>query len=111
MVIALETQEKVKEIILAGLRAQSHGSIRFCGIHAEVELNAVDEEALFVSAIYEGRREDLNIRQLNALHGEIEPQLLDAGLLTIPVVSCIPRREFDQMISERAMARPWDRKG
>ena len=28
MAISLETQEKAKEIILAGLRAQSHGSVR-----------------------------------------------------------------------------------
>ena len=106
MTISLETQEKAKEIILAGLRAQSHGSVQFCDIHAEVARNAEDEEALFVSAIYEGPREDLNIRQLLALHGEIEPQLLDTGILTIPVVSYIPKFEYDQLLAERAATSP-----
>ena len=111
MAISLEVREKAKEIILAGLRAQSHGSVRFCDIHAEVKLNAIDEEALFVSAIYEGPREELNIRQIIALHGEIEPQLLKAGILTIPVVSYIPKVEYDRLVSELAAARPWDRQG
>ena len=79
MAIALETQEKAKAIILAGLRAQAHGSVRFCDIHATVRLNALDEEFLDVLVIYEGPREEMNIRQLNALHGEIEPQLTEAG--------------------------------
>ena len=107
MAISLETQEKAKAIILAGLRAQSHGSVRFCDIHAEVKLNAIDEEGLFVSAIYEGPREDLSIGQLLALHEEIEPQLLDAGILTIPVVSYIPKFEYDQLLTEMAATRPW----
>lgn len=109
MAISLEAQEKAKSIILAGLRAQSHGSVQFCDVRAEVKLNAIDEEALFVSAIYEGHREDLNVRQLLALHEEIEPQLLDVGILTIPVVSYIPKFEYDQLLAERAAARPWDR--
>lgn len=111
MAISLEMQEKAKAIILAGLRAQSHGSARFCDIHADVRLNAVDEEALFVSVIYEGPRKDLNVHLLNSLHGEIEPQLIKAGILTIPVVSYIPKDDFDRLMSERAIARPWDRHG
>ena len=111
MTISLETQEKAKKIVLAGLRAQSHGSVRFCDIHAEVKLNAIDEEVLFVSVIYEGPREELNIHQHIALHGEIEPQLLKAGILTIPVVSYIPKAEYDQLMSELAAARPWHRQG
>ncbi len=110
-IFSLETQEKAKAIILTGLRAQSHGSVRFCDIHADVRLNAVDEEALFVSVIYEGPREDLNVHLLNSLHGEIEPQLIKAGILTIPVVSYIPKDDFDRLMSERAIARPWDRHG
>lgn len=111
MAISLEIQEKAKQIILAGLRAQAHGSVRFCDIHAEVKLNAIDEEALFVSAIYEGSREDLNIQSLIALHGEIEPQLLDAGILNIPVVSYIPRFEYDQLLAERAATSLRGRRG
>ena len=51
MTISLETQEKAKEIILAGLRAQSHGSVRFCDAEAEVTWNAIDEEFLDLSII------------------------------------------------------------
>lgn len=105
MGIALETQEKAKEIILAGLRAQSHGSVRFCDIHATVRLNAEDEEFLDVVVIYEGPREDLNIQSLNALHGEIKPQLVEAGVLHIPPVSYTDRASYDQMLSETAAAR------
>ena len=111
MGIALETQEKAKEIILAGLRAQSHGSVRFCDIHATVRLNAVDEEFLDMLVIYEGPREELNIHQLNALHGEIRPQLIEAGVLQIPSVSYTDQDSYDQMLSEMAAARPWDRQG
>ncbi len=111
MAISLEVQEKAKEIILAGLRARSHDSVRFCDIHAEVKLNAIDEEVLFVSVIYEGPREELNTHQRIALHEEIEPQLLKAGILTIPVVSYIPKVEYDRLMSELAAARPWDRQG
>lgn len=107
MAIALETQEKAKEIILAGLRAQSHGSVRFCDIRAEVARNAEDEEILFVSAIYDGPYGDLNIRQLNALHGEIEPQLLEIGILHVPPVSYIPKAEHDQLLSEMAKTHSW----
>lgn len=111
MAIPLETQEKAKEIILAGLRAQSHGSVRFCDAEAAVAWNAIDEEFLDVSVIYEGPREDLNIHSLNALHGEIEPQLLGIGILQIPSVSCIPKSEYDRLLPEKAVARPWDRQG
>ena len=111
MTISLEVQEKVKEIILAGLRAQSHGSVRFCDIHAALRLNATDEEFLDVSAIYEGPLEDLDILQLNALHDETEPQLFEAGFLTIPVVSYIPKSEYEQLLSEMAAARPWNGQG
>lgn len=111
MAISLETQEKVKEIILAGIRAQSHGSVRFCDVEAEVAWNALDEEFLDVSVIYEGAYEDLNIHSLNALHGEIEPQLLEIGILQIPSVSCIPKFEYDRLLSEKAAARPWARQG
>ena len=107
MAISLDTQEKAKEIILTGLRAQSHGSVKFCDIHAEVARNAEDEEILFVSAIYNGPYVDLNIRQLNALHGEIEPQLLEIGILHVPPVSYIPKAEYDQLLSEMAATRPW----
>ncbi len=111
MTIALETQEKAKEIILAGLRAQSHGSVRFCDAESEVAWNAIDEEFLDVSVIYEGTHEDLNMHSLNALHGEIEPQLLEIGISQIPSVSCIPKAEYDRLLSERTAARPWDRPG
>ena len=111
MAISLETQEKAKEIILAGLRAQSHGSVRFCDAPTEVDRNAEDEEIIFVSVIYEGPREDLNIRSLNALHSEIEPQLLKVGVMHIPVVSYFPRDDYDRLMSEKAAARPWDRRG
>lgn len=111
MAISLEIQEKAKEIILAGLRAQAHGSIRFGDIEAEVAWNAIDEEFLDVSVIYEGPHEDLNIHALNALHGMIEPQLLEIGILQIPSVLCIPKFEYDRLLSERAAARPWDRQG
>ena len=111
MAISLEVQEKAKEIILAGLRARSHDSVRFCDIHAEVKLNAIDEEVLFVSVIYEGPREELNTHQRIALHEEIEPQLFKAGILTIPVVSYIPKVEYDRLMSELAAARPWNRQG
>ena len=111
MTISLETQEKAKEIILAGLRAQSHGSVRFCDIHAEVARNAEDEEFLDMRAIYEGPREDLNFRSLIALHGEIGPQLCEIGIRHIPSVSYIPKAEYHQMLSEREAARPWDSQG
>ena len=109
MAIALETQEKAKQIILAGLRAQSHGSVRFCDIHATVRLNAIDEEFLDMVVIYEGSREELNIHQLIALHGEVKPQLMAAGVLQIPSVSYTDQASYDQMLSELAEARPWRR--
>ena len=109
MAIALETQEKAKEIILTGLRAQSHGSVRFCGVQAEVAWNAIDEEFLDVSVVYEGPRDELDLRSINALYGEIEPQLLEIGILQIPSVSCIPKADHDRPLSEKAAARPWDR--
>lgn len=111
MAIALETQEKAKEIILAGLRAQSHGSVRFCDIHATVGLNALDEEYIYAVVIYEGPYEELNIRQLNALHSEIMPQLIEAGVLEIPTVGYTDQASYDRMLSERAAARPWERGG
>ena len=111
MGIALETQEKAKEIILAGLRAQSHGSVRFCDIHATVRLNALDEEFIDAVVIYEGPYKELNIRQLSALHSEIEPQLIEAGVLHIPSVGYAERASYDRMLSERAAARPWERRG
>ena len=111
MTISLETQEKAKKIILAGLRAQAHGSVRFCDAEAEVAWNAIDEEFLDVSVIYEGPHDDLNIHSLISLHGEIEPQLLEIGILQIPSVSCIPKAEHDRLLSERAAARPWNRQG
>ena len=111
MVIPLETQEKAKEIILAGLRAQSHGSVIFCDIQATVRLNAEDEEILFVSVIYEGPYSDLDTRQRIALHGEIEPQLLEIGILHVPPVSYVPKVEYDQMLSETAATRPWRQRG
>ena len=107
MAISLETQEKAKAIILTGLRAQSHGSVRFCDIHATVRLNAEDEESLDMLVIYEGPREEMNIRQLNALHGEIRPQLIEAGVLQIPSVGYTDRDSYNQMLSEMAAARPW----
>lgn len=111
MTITLETQEMAKSIILTGLRAQSHGSVVFCDIHADVRLNALDEEFLDVVVIYEGPREEMNIRQLNALHGEIERQLIEAGVLQIPSVSYTDQASYDQMLADMAVARPWDRQG
>lgn len=111
MAIPLETQEKVKEIVLAGLRAQSHGSVRFCDIWVEVARNAEDEEFLDMRAIYEGPLEDLNVHQLLALHEETEPQLLEINFLTIPVVSYIPKFEYGQLRSEMAAARQQGRRG
>ena len=110
MAISLEVQEKAKEIILAGLHAQSHGSVKFCDIHATVRLNAEDEEFLDMVVIYEGPREELNIHQLNALHGGIEPQLIEAGVLEIPSVSYTDRASYDQMLAEIVASRPWDRR-
>ena len=109
MAIALETQEKAKEIILAGLRAQSHGSVRFCDIHAEVKLNAEDEEFLDMRAIYEGPREDLNFRFLIALHDEIRSQLVEIGILHVPSVSYIPKADYDWLLSEKAAIHPYGR--
>lgn len=106
MAIALETQEKAKEIILARLRDQSHGSVRFCDIHATVRLNAECEEFLDMVVIYEGPRKDLNIHSLIALHGEIRPQLIEAGVLHIPPVSYTDRASYDQMLSETTATRP-----
>ena len=111
MAISLEVQEKAKEIILAGLRAQAHGSVKFRDIHATVRLNAIDEEFLDVVVIYEGPREELNVHQLNALHGEIEPQLSESGVLQIPSVGYTDQASYDQMLSDLAAARPWDRQG
>ena len=111
MTISLETQEKAKEIILAGLRAQSHGSVRFCDIHAEVARNAEDEEFLDMRAIYEGPREDLDFRSLIALHDEIRPHLHEIGILHVPSVSYIPKSEYDRLQSEMSAARPYDRRG
>ena len=111
MAISLETQEQAKKIILAGLRAQSHGSVRFCDARAEVAWNAIDEEFLDVSVVYEGPREDLNFRLLISLHDAIEPELCEIGLQQIPSVSYIPRVEYDRLLSEKAAARPWDRSG
>lgn len=108
MTISLETQEKAKAIILAGLRAQSHGSVRFCDIHATVRLNALDEEFLDMLVIYEGPREEMNIRQLNALDDDMEPQLLEIGLLQIPSVGYTDQASYDQMLSEMAAARSQD---
>ena len=105
MAISLETQEKAKEIILAGLRAQAHGSVRFCDIHAMVRLNAEEEEFLDMLVIYEGPREEMNIRQLNALHGEVQPQLIAAGILHVPSVGYSDRDSYDRMLSEMATAR------
>ena len=105
MAISLEIQEKAKAIILAGLRAQAHGSVRFCDIHATVRLNAEDEEFLDVVVIYEGPREDLNVHHLNALHGEIRQQLIEAGVLHVPPVGYTDRASYDQMLSEMAAAR------
>ena len=109
MAISLETQEKAKEIILAGLRAQSHGSVRFCDIHATVKQNAIDEESLDVIVIYEGPREELNIQSLISLHGDIRPQLIEAGVLQIPYVGYTDRASYEQMQSEIAASHPWNR--
>ena len=109
MAISLETQEKAKAIILAGLHAQSHGSVRFCDIDATVRLNAEDEEFLDMRAIYDGPYEDLNIYLLNTLHSEIRSQLIDIGISHVPSVSYIPRVEYDRLLSEKAAARPWER--
>ena len=105
MAISLETQEKAKQIILAGLRAQSHGSVRFSDIHATVRLNADDEEFLDVIVFYDGKREELNARLLNSLHSGIEPQLLEIGVLHIPAVSYTDRESYDQLMLETARAR------
>ena len=110
MAIPLETQEKAKAIILAGLRAQSHGSVRFCDVHAEVARNAEDEEILFVSAIYEGPRKDLDLHSLNSLYDQNEPRLVEIGILHVPVVSYIPKYDYDRLVSEKATARPWTRR-
>ena len=107
MAIALETQEKAKQIILAGLRAQAHGSIKFCDIWAEVARNAEDEEFLDMRAIYEGPRDDLNIRCLLALHDEIRPQLHEIGILHVPSVSYIPKAEYDRLLSETTAERQY----
>ena len=105
MAIALETQEKAKMIVLAGLRAQAHGSVRFCDIWAEVARNAEDEEFLDMRAIYEGPYEDLNMRALIALHREIRPQLREIGIHHVPSVSYIPKSEYDRLQSEMTAAR------
>ena len=110
MAIALETQEKAKEIILAGLRAQSHGSVRFCDIHADVRLNAEGEEFLDTRAIYEGPYKDLNMRLLNALYSEIDPLLREIGLLTVTSVGYIPKAEYDRLLDGKIAARPWDKR-
>ena len=109
MSISLETQEKAKAIILAGLHAQSHGAVRFCYIHAEVARNAEDEEFLDMRAIYDGPYGDLNIRLLNTLHSEVRSQLLEIGISHVPSVSYVPRVEYDQLLSEQAAMRPWER--
>ena len=109
MAIALETQEKAKEIILEGLRAQPHGSVRFCDIHATVRLNAIDEEFLDTRAIYEGPYKDLNMRKLVALHDEIRSQLIEIGILHVPSVSYLPKAEYDRLLSETAMEHPYGR--
>lgn len=111
MAISLETQEKAKRIILAGLRAQPHGSVRFCGIHADVRLNAEGEEFLDTRAIYEGPYRELNMRRLNALYSEIDPQLREIGIPTVTSVGYIPKAEYDRLLAEKTAARPWDRKG
>jgi hypothetical protein len=108
MAIALETQEKAKQIILKGLRAQSHGSVRFCDIHATVRLDAEDEEFLDVVVIYEGPREELNIRLLNSLHDEIRTQLREIGILHVPSIGYTDQASYDQMLSEMAAARPYN---
>ena len=109
MAISLETQEKAKDIILAGLRAQAHGSVRFCDIHADVRLNAEGKEFLDTRAIYEGPYKDLNMRLLNALYSEIDPLLLEIGILTVTSVGYIPKAEYDRLLAEKIAARPWNR--
>ncbi len=108
MAIALETQEKAKSIILAGLRAQSHGSVRFCDIHATVRLNAEDEEFLDMVVIYDGPYKDLNIRLLSSLHDGIRTQLHEIGILNVPPVGYTDQASYDQMLSEMAAARPYN---
>ena len=111
MAIPLETQEKAKKIILAGLRAQAHGSVQFCDVHAEVARNAEDDEFLDMRAIYEGPREDLNFRSLIALHDEIRSQLVEIGILHVPSVSYIPKTEteYERLLSENAPEHPYSR--
>ena len=109
MTIALETQEKAKQIILAGLRAQSHGSVRFCNIHADVRLNAEGEEFLDTRAIYEGPYQDLNMRLLNALYSEVNPQLREIGILTVTSVGYVPKADYDRLLEESTPERPHDR--
>ena len=100
MAITLETQEKAKQIILAGLRAQSHGAVRFCDAHATVRVNAEDDEFLDVVVIYDGPREDKNVRHLIALHSEIEARLHEIGILHVPSVGYTDQASYDQMLFE-----------
>ena len=105
MTIAVDIQEKAQEIILAGLRAQDHGPVRFEYARSVVRLNALDEEFLDVSVIYDGAIEDLNTRRLIGLYGEIELRLLEIGIEHIPSVGYIPKDEDDCLMSKVAAKR------
>ena len=108
MPIPVEAQNKAKEIIMAGLRAQDHGNVQFIAIRAEPMLDQYDEEFLNVSVIYEGRREDLKHRLLGSLNRQIKDKLLAAGIGHVPSVSYIDKTE-DSEWSQPAAADPPDR--
>ena len=108
MSIPVEAQNKAKEIIMAGLRAQDHGNVQFIAIRAEPMLDQYDEEFLNVSVIYEGKREDLKHRLLGSLNRQIKDQLLAAGIGHVPSVSYIDKTE-DSEWSQPAAADPPDR--
>ena len=107
MSIPVEAQNKAKEIIMAGLKAQDHGNIQFIAIRAEPMLDQYDEEYLNVSVIYEGMRDELKHRLLGSLHRQIKDQLLAAGIGHVPSVSYIDQTE-DSQWSQPAAAHPLD---
>ena len=91
MTISADTQARAEGIIRAGLDAQFRGKIKFADVRARPMLDQDEEEFLNVSVVYEGDRKSLEPGLCNSLYQEIEDQLLEIGVCTVPSISYIDK--------------------
>ena len=95
MATAPETLDKAAAIIRAELTNLFRGNPPIHNVNAQNML-AGDDEFIHCVVVFEGERQDIDPRMLNAFDLDIEPLLAEIGIHPGPAISYLYRDEINQ---------------